>query len=213
MNEHHPDELDARLAGLRRDVEPTRDLWPGIAAAIATSTRAEPTRAESPPLSRSNVLRFKGLRRAGSSRAWQIAASVVLMVASSALTHMLTQRSMQGEILQARQQTVEQMQPVLSAMPASFGYQTPLGAGYSQARAALGEQFEHHLRSLPPAEQARIERSLTDLRRAASEISSMLAEHPSDPLLQELLLSTYQNELGLLTRVNELGATSMGADL
>ena len=49
---------------------------------------------------------------------------------------------------------------------------------------------------------------------AAAEISATLAEHPSDPLLQDLLMSTYQSELQLLANVSELPtAGSMRTDL
>ena len=202
MSERQPDALEARLASLARDVEPTRDLWPGIAAAIA-----EPAK--------TGVADGHGLgSRFQIGRTWAIAASLLLMTVSSALTYAVMQRSMRTEALRVQQATVQQMQPVLAVMPTSFGEQTELGGEYARARAGLEAQFAVALQGLPPAERARLERSLTDLRRAANELSSMLAEHPSDPLLQELLLSTYQNELGLLARVNDLqSATSLGADL
>ena len=47
-----------------------------------------------------------------------------------------------------------------------------------------------------------------------SAISATLAQHPSDPLLQDLLMSTYQSELQLLANVSELPtAGSMRTDL
>ena len=58
------------------------------------------------------------------------------------------------------------------------------------------------------------ERNLADLRKAASEISATLAEHPSDPLLQDLLMSTYQRELQLLADVSEVPVnTAVRTDL
>ena len=47
-----------------------------------------------------------------------------------------------------------------------------------------------------------------DLRHAADEISATLAEHPSDPLLQELLVSTYQRELQFMSDVNSIPTQS-----
>jgi hypothetical protein len=203
MTERKPDELDARLARLSRDIEPVRELWPAIAAAIA----------EQAPNAQRNARgnRWFNAKESSHGRAWAIAASVLLMLASSAATYVVTQRSMQAEVIRAQQAA---LQPRPATMPASFGGQTQLGAKYSRARAALDAQFTVALQELPPPERARLVRTLTDLRRAANELSAMLAEHPSDPLLQELLLSTYQNELGLLARVNDLGmTTSLGADL
>lgn len=196
MNERKVDELEARLARLPRDIEPTRDLWPGITTAIKEQAPAARSSAAKRPFT-----------------VWRIAASLLLMVTSSAITYAIMQRSHQQEVSDARNETAQQLQPMLAAMPASFAGQQ-LGVEYTNARAALDAQFTRYLKSLSPAERSRIERSLADLHRTANELSAMLAEHPSDPLLQELLLSTYQNELGLLTRVNELGAAnSLGADL
>jgi len=193
-----PNTLDAMLAKLPREVQPARELWPDIAAALDAPRSASRTSHAAP--------RFHTGRR------WQLAAAaVLLMTASSAITYALMQRSLQAQVMQARQQTVQQMQPVLAATPASFGYQR-LGPEYARVHAELDAQSVRYLRSLPSIERTKVERSLADLRRAARELSARLAEHPSDPLLQELLLSTYQNEIGLLTRVNDLGA-GLGADL
>ena len=72
------------------------------------------------------------------------------------------------------------------------------------ARAELDKRFQERLATLPPATRAKLESNLADLRRAAAEISKTLAENPSDPLLQDLLMSTYQSELQLLADVSEL---------
>jgi hypothetical protein len=203
-----PDELDGRLAKLDRDVEPSRDLWPDIAAVLAAS--AAP--ADRAPL---NVLRLPTRTRRFDSTRWgQLAAAALLMVTSSALTYVLMQRSLQGQVTQARQEVMQQMQPVLPATPVSFGARRfgygRLGSEYASTHAELNAQFTRYLEALPSVERVKVERSLADLRRAASELSERLDEHPSDPLLQELLLSTYQNEIGLLTRFN---STALGADL
>jgi hypothetical protein len=208
MSERKPDELDAKLAQLDPNLEPPRDLWPDIAAVLAESAshtnhapRTVHRLTTRPP-------------RLESKRLWQFAAAALLMVTSSAVTYVLMQRSFQGQVMQARQEVIQQMQPVLPATPvslapASFGYGR-LGAEYSRTHAELDAQFTRYLAALPSTERAKVERSLADLRRAASDLSERLAEHPSDPLLQELLLSTYQNEIGLLTRFHN---TALGADL
>ena len=102
--------------------------------------------------------------------------------------------------------------PVLSAMPASFSGEL-MGADYVKARAALDAEFEQRIALLPPATRARLQNDLADLRRAANEIAATLAQHPSDPLLQDLLMSTYQSELQLFANVNEMTARSLRTDL
>lgn len=208
MSDRKPDELDAKLAQLDPNLEPPRDLWPDIAAALAGSA-AHTNHA--PRTVQRLTLRPQRLE---SRRLWQFAAAALLMVTSSAVTYVLMQRSFQGQVMQARQEVMQQMRPVLPATPvsltqASFGYGR-LGAEYSRTHAELDAQFTRYLAALPSTERTKVERSLADLRRAASDLSERLAEHPSDPLLQELLLSTYQNEIGLLTRFNN---TALGADL
>ena len=47
------------------------------------------------------------------------------------------------------------------------------------------------------------------MRRAAEEINAALARQPGDPLLEELLLNTYQDELGVLASVNQLTSTGV----
>jgi hypothetical protein len=64
--------------------------------------------------------------------------------------------------------------------------------------------FAERIKTLPPSTRAKLERNLADLRNAANEISATLAEHPSDPLLQDLLMSTYQRELQLLADVSDV---------
>jgi hypothetical protein len=79
-----------------------------------------------------------------------------------------------------------------------------MGAGYVDARAALDKEFKERIATLPPVTRAKLERDLADLRMAAADIAATLAKHPSDPLLQELLLSTYQSELGMLGSVTDM---------
>ena len=102
-----------------------------------------------------------------------------------------------------------------AGQPASFNFGPErLGAGYMNARAELDRRFKERIGSLPPATRVKVEKNLADLRHAADEISATLAENPSDPLLQELLMSTYQSELQLLANVSELPtAGSMRTDL
>lgn len=190
-NGHDP--LDRALASLPQDVEPSRDLWAGIQAQIASvdpAQAAAPTRA---------------------SRSWlRMAAGFLLVVASSVTTYVVTQRSAEEKILQAQESARRQLQeaPAVEVMPVSFG-PAALGEEYLRARAVLDAEFQRQVATLPPVTRAKLERNLADLRRAAGEISTTLAEHPNHPLLQELLLSTYQNELALLSSVTHVSVPTL----
>ena len=186
------DPLSQMLASLPRDVQPERDLWQGIQAEIGKT----PIVTDSAP-----VVHFS------STRWFQIAAGVLLVLATSFTTFVVTRQSMEKDavqIAQTQQQvTVPTATAPLNAMPVSFGPET-LGADYLKARSDLDKRFEERIKTLAPSTRAKLERNLADLRHAANEISATLADNPSDPLLQDLLMSTYQRELQLLADVSDV---------
>jgi hypothetical protein len=193
FNKPGRDPLDQALASLPRDVAPERDLWPQIRAEIAQTPIAAPAS----PLQ---------------SNWFRLAAAVLLVLATSFVTYYVTRQSMQEQVAT----NIEAVRaPVTPAQPASFTFGSErLGAGYTNARAELDKRFKERLAALAPADRAKVEKNLADLRHAADEISATLAQHPSDPLLQDLLMSTYQSELQLLANVSELPtAGSMRTDL
>lgn len=185
------DPLGRMLASLPKEVPPSRDLWQGIQAEIAKT----PIVTDTAPL-----VHF-------TSRRWfQIAAGLLLVVATSLTTFVITRQSMEQNIamqVAPQPQPVPTATPPLNAMPASFGPEV-LGADYMKARSELNTRFQERIKTLPPSTRVKLERNLADLRHAADEISKTLAENPSDPLLQDLLMSTYQRELQLLADVSEV---------
>jgi hypothetical protein len=187
------DPLDEALASLPADVRPERDLWPEIHAEIARTPIVAPA-------SRVQTTWFR------------LAATVLLVLATSFTTYYITRQSVQPQSAQ----NVEPLPaPVTQVQPASFSFGPErLGAGYMNARAELEKRFQARLATLPAADRAKVEKNLADIRHAADEISATLAQHPSDPLLQDLLMSTYQSELQLLANVSDLPtAGSMRTDL
>lgn len=182
------DPLNELLASLPREVPPERDLWPSIHAEIAKT----PIVTDAAP-----VVHFS------SSRWFQMAAGVLLILATSVTTYFVTRESLQKDAAMQVAQHEPMPAPTLNAMPVHFGREA-LSAEYLQARADLDKVFEQRIKTLPPAARAKLERNLADLRQAANEISATLAEHPSDPLLQDLLMSTYQRELQLLADVSDV---------
>ena len=197
MNESNKtgrDPLDEALASLPESIAPQRDLWPQIRAEIEQTPIAAPK-----SVVQSNWFRF--------------AAALLLVLATSFVTYYVTRQSMQQQVAQVTPEAAPA--PQLTGQPASFTFgRERLGAGYMNARAELDKRFKERLAALPPADRAKVEKNLADLRHAADEISATLAENPSDPLLQELLMSTYQSELQLLANVSDLPtAGSMRTDL
>jgi len=191
MSERKRDPLDEALASVPHEVRPARDLWPAIRAEIEATPIAR-------PVDRS--------RLRAQSRWLQLAAGVLLIVGTSVTTYLVTRESMQQQVASAVDVTAS---PLATATPASVRFaQEALGPGYLAVRAELDRAFERRLATLPPADRAKVQSNLADLRRAADEISTTLSQHPSDPLLQDLLMSTYQRELQLLADVSGLPATT-----
>jgi hypothetical protein len=185
--------LDARLQALPRGIEPSRDLWPAIA------TRLESQQGGVPAL---------GARRR--SWLWQAAAAVVLVAGSSLLTakwmdHAGSKGNMTASTVAPADRTLGAGNRV-TAMPAAFGPHGRLDPEYMAARRQLTMMLQQRLAQLSPSTRAKLEMNLGEMRRAADEINAALSEQPGDPLLEELLLATYQDELAVLANVNQLTA-------
>ena len=170
--------VDAMLQSLPRAVEPGRDLWTDIEARLAP----RPAR-----------------RR--SAWPWQVAAAVVLVAASSLITANLLRRD---DTPAAR---VAMSVPAVPVVRAAFGQATGLGAGYEKARRELAADLELRMSAMPESARQKLAANLAEMRRAADEINAALARQPGDPLLEELLLNTYQDELGVIASVNQLTRT------
>jgi hypothetical protein len=181
--------LDARLRGLPLEVEPERDLWTGIAARLETGVAPVAVPARRP------------------TWIWQAAAAVILVAGSSLLTASLLDRK--APAVQSARQPAAAPAPAVAAdgavaMPAAFGPAGKLDNEYLAARQQLTRVLDERIAALPPSARAKLEFNLGEMRRAADEINAALAAQPGDPLLEELLLKTYQDELAVLSNVSEL---------
>ena len=179
--------LDAELEGLARTtIEPGRDLWPDIAA------RLEPREAQPAPQRRPAGL-------------WQVAAAVLLVAGSSLLTATLLDKpGDDGTMATTATPATTVSSTGVRAMPAAFGPGARLDAEYLAARRQLTAVLDARMANLPESTRAKLEANLAEMRRAAEQLNAALAEQPGDPLLEELLLMTYQDELAVLANVNQL---------
>ena len=175
--------LDEALAGLSKSLEPGRDLWPAIEAQL------EPRES-----------------RAGRAWLWAAAAGVLLIVGSSLMTATLLQR----EADRVAREPPARSEPAYAA--AAFGPRNTLDPAYDAARRDLLRTLSARIERLPPDARRQLEKNLSELRRASAEINAALELSPGDPLLEELLLNAYQDELAVLANVNQLtGGNGAGA--
>jgi hypothetical protein len=180
--------LDARLGKLPLEVASGRDLWPHIAARI--DERAKPVASTTRP----------------PAWLWQAAAAVVLVAGSSLLTASLLDRGrpVQQSAVPVAPANAHAASGAAVAMPAAFGPAGQLDPEYVAAREQLTQVLDQRIAALPASARAKLEFNLGEMRRAADEINVALAEQPGDPLLEELLLKTYQDELAVLSNISQL---------
>jgi hypothetical protein len=178
-DERERDPLLSRVAGLPKSVEPSRDLWAGIRAQIE-----QPAPAAAPP--------GRGL-----PWAWALAAGVAVASVSVLFTWMTVRTT--GDV--PVQVAAVQPTPVEALQPVSYGTYARLGPEYVETRAQMLDMFKTRLATLPDDVRIRVEGDLATIQKAASDIDAALASDPSSQLLNRLLLSTYQEELRLYTRV------------
>jgi hypothetical protein len=176
--------LDTALDALPRSIEPERDLWPALEA------RLEPREV-----------------RDGRRWLWPAAAAVLLVVGSSLIT---------ATLLRDDEPLVAQRAPAAGQVGyanTAFGPGQTLDPAYETARQDLARTLSARIDRLPPDARRQVEKNLAEIRRASAEINAALELSPGDPLLEELLLNAYQDELAVLAGVNQLaGGNGAGSN-
>lgn len=177
--ERERDPLLAKVAELPENVQPGRDLWPQIQDRIAREAPA------ARPVTR------------GLTWQWAMAAGVAVATVSVLFTWMALQPAGREvpQLAGTRPAAVATLQPV------SYGSYSQLGPEYVTVRAQMLELFRARVAELPLETRQRIEQDLAAIQRAADDIDAALALDPASRLLNQLLLSTYFEEMDLYTKV------------
>lgn len=183
-------ELDRRIAALPEAVEPGRDLWPGIEARLEEAdARPGPRRwwwgAVAAALGTAALLPLLLVRDG------PMGEDPVPMATVPAESRATTNRGLDtaGQKFRLRNAAVTSVEP---------------GPEYRAARAELLSLLEARLEQLAPEDREIVVRNIETIRSALEEIDTALQDNPDDPLLQELMLQTYQRELDVMARVNGL---------
>jgi hypothetical protein len=168
-----------RIDELAQSLPPPRDLWPAISAAIEAD--------------RSGAV-VSAPRRSRWLPAVGMAAAVGLVALGVIIGRNITPPT---------QLVVDR--------PATEGSDGMMDAGirdanYRKQREALLDQVDKRLAAMPEAERAKVSASLLTLRRSISEIEAQLGHDPANALLQELLVSSCQEEMRALTAVRDSGS-------
>ena len=81
---------------------------------------------------------------------------------------------------------------------------------FREAREALMKSLAARLAGLPPESRAKVVDSLATIHKSMQDLEAALGKDPTNALLQELLLNTYQDEMRVLTTVHEASDTGKG---
>lgn len=171
--------LVKRLDELAQSVPPSRDLWPAISAAIEADKAA-------------NAMPG-GVRRYGWRPAAALAAAVALVTVGVYIGRAISPATVGTSASNGKPATV--MVPVALERDAN----------YRKQRDELIGEVQKRLQAMPPAERDKVAASLATLRRSITEIEAALGRDPANALLQELLVSSCQEEMRALTAVREAG--------
>jgi hypothetical protein len=189
------------LRDLPRDVPPPRDLWSGIEAQIAADRRA----ADGAPDERRAVAPGRSSRVRWIAAAAVVAALAVGMwIGRSLLPTTGLRTGLGGDSgTSARVSTGAGAPEVLQA-----AYVTD--PKYRRQREALVRSLEAQLAALPPDSRAKVIASLATIHKSMQDLQAALGRDPSNALLQELLVNTYQDEMRVLTVVHEASDAGKG---
>lgn len=81
---------------------------------------------------------------------------------------------------------------------------------YQRERAHLVANLQARLDAMPPAARDKVAASLAAIEKAKQDLEQALGKDPSNALLQELLINTYQDEMRALTDVHEASDPGRG---
>jgi hypothetical protein len=181
------------LRELPQALEPSRDLWPQIEARI----REESMRARAAPSAPARVARLR----------WLAAAAVVASVAVGVWigrSFLPGARAPGAEgALSATAQTAPGAASALDAAYVS-------DRRYQRQRTALLQSLQAQLAAMPPPARDKVVASFTAIGKAKEDLEQALGKDPSNALLQELLINTYQDEMRVLTDMREASDAGRG---
>ena len=182
------------LAELPAAIEPPRDLWPGIEARLKAQVPAGGT-GLSPARARLGQLR------------WLAAAAMVASVAVGVwIGRDVVPLSAPAPNL--AQATAPQATPAQEAAAVDAAFVSD--PRYARQRAELLQSLQSRLDAMPEPARAKVTASLAAIETAKKDLESALGKDPSNALLQELLINTYQDEMRALTDVHEASDPGRG---
>jgi hypothetical protein len=178
------------LGELTGAIAPARDLWPEIERQIAASRAAPvaPRRRSVPPR-------------------WLAAAA---MVACVAVGVWIGRGFLPGAPPPVPGNAQAPQHDTGLSPPTMLDAKYVSDPRYQRERTALLQSAQAQIAALPPPARAKVLASLKALQGAKEDLEQALGKDPSNALLQELLVNTYQDEMRVLTDLHQAGDTGRG---
>jgi hypothetical protein len=181
-----------RLSELPREISPPHDGWAALEARLREST--QPTAGiDTPPGGRPQPARY---RRPQLMRIVSLAA---------VLAAVLFGVSIDRWILSSAHPTAPGVTIPHVGSPGGGGMTVAYitDPRYLREREALLRTLNARLAKLPPPTRQKVIQSLTTIHQSMQQIQQALGREPGNALLQELLIDTYQDEMQVLSTVQE----------
>jgi hypothetical protein len=186
------------LRDLPQAVQPPRDLWAGIEARIGAERQSAAEPVQSPVTRRPAQLR------------WLAAAAMIGTLAVGVWIGRSSLPSVaptQPPLASTRSVTTSPAPNNAAALVQAAYLSDPR---FRQAREELVKSLQARLDSLPPQSRAKVVASLETIHKSKQDLEDALGKDPTNALLQELLLNTYQDEMRVLTTVHEASDAGKG---
>lgn len=196
-----PNPKITRLGDLPRDIPPPHDGWPALEAMLRQSgvPQAEAGADEHGPAESGRTEPVRRWRPPTMHIAALAAVLAAVVVGISIDRWILSPVSPSPQVA-----SIQSNSGVQGATPVTY----ITDPRYLRERAALLRSLNARLAKLPPSTRQKVLASLATIEQSMHEIQQALGREPGNALLQELLIDTYQNEMQLLSTVQDTSSGS-----
>jgi Tfp pilus assembly protein PilN len=195
MNEPTPSKV-RKLSELSREIPPPRDGWPALEAKLREA-RA--------PLREGGVEPQGGMAPARRRRPRSTGLAALAAVLAAVVVGLSLDRWMLAPVHPtAVTAGAERSRGASESLPVAY----VTDPRYLRERAALLRSLDARLAKLPPPARTKVLQSLATIHQSMQSIRQALGREPGDALLQELLIDTYQDEMQVLSTVQEASGGS-----
>ena len=194
MNDPAPSKV-RRVSDLPREIPPPHDGWPALEARLRASGMSQPDTGVEPD-GRAPARRWR-------PRVMQIATLAAVLAA------VVVGITIDRWILAPGKPTSP-----IAAVPGSGRADRGIPVSYVtdprylHERAELLRTLDARLAKLPPPTRKKVLQSLATIHQSMRDIQQALGREPGNALLQELLIDTYQNEMQVLSTVQQASSGS-----